>query len=109
MKHYEIVLLTTIRNNINIHLVLNTIKKIIDESLGKIYRLENWGYRYLAYPIKKQNRANYILINIYCKINIMKKIRLYLLLHKIIMRVLILNVKKAITSHSKFILQNKLT
>lgn len=33
------------------------------EKKGKIWRLNNWGLRQLAYKIKKTTRANYILMN----------------------------------------------
>lgn len=35
----------------------------IKEKKGRIYRLNNWGLRRLAYKIKKANKANYILMN----------------------------------------------
>jgi small subunit ribosomal protein S6 len=37
---------------------------IIIENKGKVINKEYWGLRDLAYPIKKNNRGHYILINI---------------------------------------------
>jgi len=108
MRYYEIVFLTYPNQNTKIQIILNIIKKLIKEKSGKVNRLENWGSRYLAYPVKKTNRANYVLINISCDIIIIKKIKSLFLSQKTIIRFLILNIKKIITNKSKFMLQNKL-
>jgi len=41
-------------------------KATIEEASGKIHRLEDWGRRHLAYPIKKIHKAHYVLMNIEC-------------------------------------------
>ncbi|KAK1292779.1 hypothetical protein QJS10_CPB17g00987 [Acorus calamus] len=42
---------------------LNVERNFIREKKGKIWRLNNWGMRRLAYKIKKAKNANYILMN----------------------------------------------
>lgn len=41
-------------------------KATIEATSGKIHRLEDWGRRALAYPIKKIHKAHYILMNVEC-------------------------------------------
>jgi small subunit ribosomal protein S6 len=39
---------------------------MIEGDGGHIHRLEDWGRRQLAYPIKKAHKAHYVLMNIEC-------------------------------------------
>lgn len=41
-------------------------QSMIEESGGTVHRLEDWGRRQLAYPIKKIHKAHYVLMNIEC-------------------------------------------
>ncbi|EJF75196.1 30S ribosomal protein S6 [Bartonella alsatica] len=44
--------------------LLNVYKGVIEAHGGKVGRIENWGLRPLAYRIRKNRKAYYILINI---------------------------------------------
>ncbi|WP_455479776.1 30S ribosomal protein S6 [Bartonella sp. B23] len=44
--------------------LLNVYKGVIEAHGGKVERIENWGLRPLAYRIRKNRKAHYVLINI---------------------------------------------
>lgn len=39
---------------------------MIEGDGGHFHRLEDWGRRQLAYPIKKAHKAHYVLMNVEC-------------------------------------------
>ncbi|WP_336276273.1 30S ribosomal protein S6 [Bartonella sp. CB178] len=44
--------------------LLSVYKDVIEAHGGKVGRVENWGLRSLAYRIRKNRKAHYVLINI---------------------------------------------
>ncbi len=49
-----------------IEAIIDTNKKIIEDAGGKIGKVENWGLRTLAYRIRKNRKAHYVLMNLDC-------------------------------------------
>jgi small subunit ribosomal protein S6 len=66
MRHYEIVFLVHPDQSAQVPAMIDKYKSIIEATHGKIHRLEDWGRRHLAYPIKKVHKAHYVLMNIEC-------------------------------------------
>ena len=66
MRHYEIVFLVHPDQSAQVPGMIERYKTAIEETSGKIHRLEDWGRRHLAYPIKKIHKAHYVLMNIEC-------------------------------------------
>lgn len=66
MRHYEIVFLVHPDQSAQVPAMIERYKNTIEEASGKIHRLEDWGRRHLAYPIKKIHKAHYVLMNIEC-------------------------------------------
>jgi small subunit ribosomal protein S6 len=66
MRHYEIVFLVHPDQSAQVPAMVERYKTSIAEAGGKIHRLEDWGRRQLAYPIKKIHKAHYVLMNIEC-------------------------------------------
>ncbi|MDD2759235.1 MAG: 30S ribosomal protein S6 [Methylomonas sp.] len=66
MRHYEIVFLVHPDQSAQVPAMIERYKATIEEASGKIHRLEDWGRRHLAYPIKKIHKAHYVLMNIEC-------------------------------------------
>lgn len=66
MRHYEIVFLVHPDQSAQVPSMVDRYKSIIEGADGKIHRLEDWGRRHLAYPIKKLHKAHYVLMNIEC-------------------------------------------
>ncbi len=66
MRHYEIVFLVHPDQSVQVPGMIERYKSSIEGANGKIHRLEDWGRRHLAYPIKKLHKAHYVLMNIEC-------------------------------------------
>ena len=64
MRHYEIVLLVHPDQSEQVTSMVERYRAVIEGKGGKIHRLEDWGRRQLAYPIKKAYKSPYILMNI---------------------------------------------
>ncbi|KAJ0980571.1 hypothetical protein J5N97_008826 [Dioscorea zingiberensis] len=63
MRHYEVVYLIHEDNVEEVPNVISKVEEFIREKKGRIWRLNNWGLRRLAYKIRKAKSANYILMN----------------------------------------------
>jgi len=66
MRHYEIVFLVHPDQSSQVPAMIDRYRTTIEAASGKIHRLEDWGRRHLAYPIKKLQKAHYVLMNIEC-------------------------------------------
>lgn len=66
MRHYEIVFLVHPDQSAQVPAMIERYKATIEDASGKIHRLEDWGRRHLAFPIKKIHKAHYVLMNIEC-------------------------------------------
>ncbi|RLN28171.1 30S ribosomal protein S6 [Panicum miliaceum] len=63
MRHYEVVYLIHEDRVEEVENVVSKVQDFVREKKGRIWRLNNWGLRRLAYKIKKATHANYILMN----------------------------------------------
>ncbi|KAL6623579.1 hypothetical protein ACP70R_033458 [Stipagrostis hirtigluma subsp. patula] len=63
MRHYEVVYLIHEDRVEEVEDVVSKVQDFVREKKGRIWRLNNWGLRRLAYKIKKATHANYILMN----------------------------------------------
>jgi len=66
MRHYEVVFMVHPDQSEQVPAMLEKYRAIIEVDGGKIHRLEDWGRRQLAYPIKKLIKAHYVLFNVEC-------------------------------------------
>lgn len=66
MRHYEIVFLVHPDQSDQVPAMIDRYRALIEENGGAIHRLEDWGRRQLAYPIKKLIKAHYVLMNVEC-------------------------------------------
>ncbi|MCX7946756.1 MAG: 30S ribosomal protein S6 [Hydrogenophilus sp.] len=66
MRHYEIVFLVHPDQSENVPAMVERYRRLITSRGGKIYRLEDWGRKQLAYQIQKMHKAHYVLMNIEC-------------------------------------------
>uniref|UniRef100_A0A0D3HVR1 30S ribosomal protein S6 n=1 Tax=Oryza barthii TaxID=65489 RepID=A0A0D3HVR1_9ORYZ len=63
VRHYEVVYLIHEDRVEEVEDVVSKVQDFVREKKGRIWRLNNWGLRRLAYKIKKARHANYILMN----------------------------------------------
>ncbi|MBT3815074.1 MAG: 30S ribosomal protein S6 [Methylococcales bacterium] len=66
MRHYEIVFLVHPDQSGQVSAMVSRYTATIEAASGKVHRLEDWGRRHLAYPIKKTHKAHYVLMNVEC-------------------------------------------
>ena len=64
MRHYEIVFLVHPDQSEQVPAMIERYRGIIETAQGTVHRLEDWGRRQLAYPIKKLVKAHYVLMNV---------------------------------------------
>lgn len=69
---------------------LTKIKKIIDDSGGKVGKIDEWGKRQLSYPIKKQKEGVYLLLTLELEGKEAKKIEEKLKLEEAVLRHLLI-------------------
>lgn len=100
LRHYEIVLLIHPDQSEQVGAMIQRYKNTIESNGGKIHRLEDWGRRQLAYPIKKTHKAHYILMNVECSDSALKELVNNFRFNDAILRNLILKRKEAIASPS---------
>jgi small subunit ribosomal protein S6 len=100
MRHYEIVFLVHPDQSAQVPAMIDRYKSIIETASGKIHRLEDWGRRHLAYPIKKIHKAHYVLMNIECDQPTLVELESGFRFNDAILRSMILVQKEAITEVS---------
>ena len=66
MRHYEIVFLVHPDQSEQVPAMLERYRASIEESGGKVHRVEDWGRRQLAYIIAKVHKAHYAMMNVEC-------------------------------------------
>lgn len=64
MRHYEIVFMVHPDQSDQVPAMIERYRGIIESAKGTVHRLEDWGRRQLAYPIKKLVKAHYVLMNV---------------------------------------------
>ena len=64
MRHYEIVFMVHPDQSDQVPAMIERYRGIIESAQGTVHRLEDWGRRQLAYPIKKLVKAHYVLLNV---------------------------------------------
>ncbi len=64
MRHYEIVFMVHPDQSDQVPAMIERYRGIIEAAQGTVHRLEDWGRRQLAYPIKKLVKAHYVLMNV---------------------------------------------
>lgn len=100
MRHYEIVFLVHPDQSAQVPAMIERYKTTIEEASGKIHRLEDWGRRHLAYPIKKIHKAHYVLMNIECDQATLEELEAGFRFNDAILRSQTLLQKEAITEAS---------
>ena len=103
MRHYEIVFLVHPDQSDQVTSMIERYRGIIEGKEGKIHRLEDWGRRQLAYPINKNHKAHYVLMNIECGIEALNELENSFRFNDAVLRHLTIRRNEAITSDSKLV------
>ena len=100
MRHYEIVFLVHPDQSSQVQAMIDRYKETIEGASGAIHRLEDWGRRHLAYPIKKIHKAHYVLMNVECDQATLVELESGFRFNDAILRSMTLVKKEAITEPS---------
>ena len=100
MRHYEIVFLVHPDQSAQVPSMIDRYKSTIEAASGKIHRLEDWGRRHLAYPIRKIHKAHYVLMNVEVDQATLEELESGFRFNDAILRSLTLSQKLAITAPS---------
>jgi small subunit ribosomal protein S6 len=100
MRHYEIVFLVHPDQSSQVSAMIDRYRSTIESAAGKIHRLEDWGRRHLAYPIKKIHKAHYVLMNVECDQSTLEELESSFRFNDAILRSMTLLQKQAITTPS---------
>lgn len=100
MRHYEIVILVHPDQSGQVSAMVERYQSMIEEDDGKMYRLEDWGRRQLAYSINKVHKAHYLLMNIECDQTVIGELENAFRYNDAVIRSLILKQDCAITKAS---------
>mgnify|MGYP001824530815 FL=1 len=100
MRHYEIVFLVHPDQSEQVPTMVDRYKTVINDAAGTVHRLEDWGRRQLAYPIKKIHKAHYVLMNIECSLDTLREIENIFRFNDAIIRSIVLKKEQAITEAS---------
>lgn len=100
MRHYEIVFLVHPDQSEQVPAMVDRYKTVINDASGTIHRIEDWGRRQLAYPIKKIHKAHYVLMNIECSLETLREIENIFRFNDAIIRSLVLKKDRAVTETS---------
>jgi len=100
MRHYEIVALVHPDQSDHMEETASRYQKMVEDSGGVIHRFEDWGRRKLAYPIQKQYKAGYFLLNIECDSTVKDEIENAFRYNDAIMRSLVIRKDHAVTEPS---------
>jgi small subunit ribosomal protein S6 len=100
MRHYEIVFLVHPDQSAQVPGMIERYRTTIEAASGSIHRFEDWGRRHLAYPIKKLQKAHYILMNIECDQATLDELESTFRFNDAILRSMTLTMKEAVSSVS---------
>ena len=63
MKKYEVMFIAQPLEEAEVTPIVEFISNLLTKNGAKIEKVDLWGKRHLAYPVKKQNDGYYVLIN----------------------------------------------
>jgi small subunit ribosomal protein S6 len=108
MPLYEMTFIT--RQDVSTHDVdklTESFIKILEENSGKVVKVEQWGLRDLAYPIKKYNKGYYTFLGIDSGHEAIKEMERRMRLNEDVVRCIVFRVEKIDTEDSAIISVNQ--
>lgn len=100
MRHYEVVFLVHPDQSEQVPGMIERYTQLMDESGGKVHRLEDWGRRQLAYPINKIHKAHYVMMNIECNGDALEELTTLFKYNDAVLRNMVIKAKEAVTEES---------
>jgi small subunit ribosomal protein S6 len=107
MRHYELVFIVHPDQSEQVPAMIERYRAVITASGGAVHRLEDWGRRQLAYPIKKIHKAHYVLMNIECGLEVLAELEHGFKFNDAVLRHLMVATKTAVTAPSPMMKEEK--
>ena len=107
MRHYEICFIVHPDQSEQVPGMVERYRSIVTSKGGSVHRLEDWGRRQLAYPIQKLHKAHYVLMNIECNGEALAELEHGFKFNDAILRHLTIKMKRAITTPSPMMKEEK--
>ena len=107
MRHYEVVFMVHPDQSEQVPAMIERYTKAINDSKGKVHRLEDWGRRQLAYPINKIHKAHYVLMNVECPQEVLDEMTFNFRYNDAVLRNLVIKRDEAITEDSSIMQAEK--
>ncbi len=107
MRHYEVVFIVHPDQSEQVPAMIERYRSLVTSQGGQIHRLEDWGRRQLAYPIQKIHKAHYVLMNIECDQPTIAELEHGFKFNDAILRHLTIKMKRAITTPSPMMKEEK--
>ena len=63
MNKYEVMFIAKPLEEAEVDPIAEFVSNLIKKNGGNVEKVDRWGKRHLAYPVKKQADGNYVLIN----------------------------------------------
>lgn len=74
MNKYEVMFIARPLEEAEVDPIVTFVSDLLTKNGAKIEKVDRWGKRHLAYPVKKQNDGNYVLINFEAEPTVIKEI-----------------------------------
>ena len=100
LRHYEVIFLVHPDNSSKVKGMIEKYQSLVTEAGGRVSRVEDWGRRQLAYPIKKVHKAHYVLMNMTTSKEVISQIKELLKYNDSVLRELILQVSSEVKTPS---------
>jgi small subunit ribosomal protein S6 len=107
MRHYEIVFIVHPDQSEQVPAMVERYRVMVTQHGGKIYRLEDWGRRQMAYPIAKVHKAHYVLMNIEVPQETLDELEHAFKFNDAVLRHLIISASEAVTAPSAMMKEEK--
>ena len=92
MKKYEVMFIAKPFEEAEVDPIVEKVTNLITKNGGNVEKVDRWGKRHLAYPVKKQADGYYVLINFEADPTIIFEIDRVMKIHETILRHLIVNI-----------------
>ena len=92
MNKYEVMFIAKPLEDAEVDPIAEFVSNLIKKNGGNVEKVDRWGKRHLAYPVKKQADGNYVLINFEGEPDVIKEIDRVIKIHDTILKHLIVKI-----------------
>lgn len=94
VNKYEVMFIAKPLEDVEVDPIAEFVSNLITKNNGNVTKVDRWGKRHLAYPVKKQADGNYVLISFEAEPEIIKEIDRVMKIQDNILKHLIVKVEE---------------